>query len=72
LVQFPLAHWSLSAHEPPLATWATQEPPVQYLPEPQGTTLLAVQAPAPLHTEAVLTDKSPLHEAALHNVPLPG
>ena len=30
------------------------------------------QAPAPLHTEAVLTDKSPLHEAALHNVPLPG
>ena len=48
--------------------WATHAAPVQYLPEPHGTTLLVVQAPAPLHTEAVLIAESLLHDAALHTV----
>jgi hypothetical protein len=42
------------------------------LAEPHGTTLLAVQAPAPLHTEAVLTAESLLHDAALQTVSAAG
>jgi hypothetical protein len=57
--------------EPPFAIWVTQAPPVQYLPEVQGTTLLAVQAPDPLHTEAVFTARSLLQVAALQVTSLP-
>lgn len=66
--QFPLVHWLAFRQEPPLVVWATHAAPVQYLPEPHGTTLLVVQAPAPLHTEAVLIAESLLHDAALHTV----
>jgi hypothetical protein len=69
--QFPLVHWLLFWQEPPFAVWAVQAPPVQYLPEVQETTLLAVQAPAPLHTEAVFTARSLLQVAALQVTSLP-
>jgi hypothetical protein len=72
LAQLPLVHWLLLWQEPPLATWATQAPPVQYLPEAHVTTLLAVQAPAPLHTEAVFMARSLLHDAPLQAISLPG
>ena len=68
--QFPLVHWLLLLQVPPLPIWVTHEPPVQYLPEAHGTTLLAVQAPAPLHTDAVLTARSVLQVAALQVVSL--
>jgi hypothetical protein len=69
--QFPLVHWLLLWQVPPFATWVTQEPPVQYLPEAHETTVLAVHAPAPLHVEAVFTARSVLQVAALQVVSLP-
>jgi hypothetical protein len=66
--QFPLVHWLLLWQAPPLAIWDTQAPPAQYLPEAHVTTLLVVQAPAPLHTVAVFTARSLLHEAPLQVV----
>jgi hypothetical protein len=70
--QFPLVHWLLFWQVPPFATWATQAPPVQYLPESHETTLLVVQAPAPLHTEAVFKVRSLLHDAPVQVVSLAG
>jgi len=69
--QFPLVHWLLLLQVPPLPVWVTHEPPVQYLPDAHDTTLLAVQAPAPLHTDAVFTASSVLQVAALQVVSLP-
>jgi hypothetical protein len=58
----------LFAQAVPFAIWFTHAPPVQYLPAAQVTTLLAVQAPAPLHTDAVFIARSVLHDAATHTV----
>jgi hypothetical protein len=69
--QFPLVHWLLLWQEPPFAIWVTQAPPVQYLPDAHETTLLVVQAPAALHTEAVFTARSLLQVAALQVTSLP-
>jgi hypothetical protein len=69
--QFPLLHWLLLLQAPPLAIWSTHEPPVQYLPEAHGTTPPVVQAPAPLHADAVFTASSVLQVAALQVVSLP-
>jgi hypothetical protein len=44
---------------------------VQYLPEAHGTTPPVVQAPAPLHADAVFTASSVLQVAALQVVSLP-
>jgi hypothetical protein len=56
----------------PLEIWSTQAPAEQYLPDPHGATLLDVQAPAPLQTDAVCTAKSVLHNAVLQVISLPG
>ncbi len=46
--QFALWHWLLPWHEPPLATFVTHAPPLQYDEELQ-LIVCGAQAPCPLH-----------------------
>jgi hypothetical protein len=72
LEQFPLTHWLLLWQELPFAIWDVQAPAAQYWLDAHGTVLEEVQAPAPLQTDAVFTAVSPLQDAEVQVLSLPG
>jgi hypothetical protein len=68
LLQFPLWHWGALEQPDPLATWLTQAAALQYLPLPHGVVVGVVQAPAPLHVDALTSEVVPLQMAPVQTV----